>query len=142
MKRSVRNEMDMDGDAGTLEAQQYRWEQGAGESWEQVREDAQGNIISLTADRARSNRAKQQRVTQSIRRGLIRYLVVCLDCSSSSAEKDYRPCRLETAKVTTPSLLATSIRSISSLLSPVFPLCRRARSSSCASISTKTPSRS
>jgi hypothetical protein len=113
--------MDVDGDAGTLDAQQYRWEHGAGESWEQVREDAQGNIISLTADRARSNRAKQQRVTQSIRRGLIRYLVVCLDCSSSSAEKDYRPCRLETAKVTTPSRLAPSIRSLSSLLSPVFP---------------------
>ena len=98
-KGSVQNDMDVDGDPGTLEAQQYRWEQGAGESWEQVREDAQGNIISLTADRARSNRAKQQRVTQSIRRGLIRYLVVCLDCSLSSAEKDYRPCRLETAKV-------------------------------------------
>ena len=79
-------------------AASYRWEQGGGDSWEHVKEDAGGNIIAVSADRERSNRAKQQRVTQSIRRGLIRYLVIAIDCSSSAAEKDLRPCRLEVSK--------------------------------------------
>ena len=94
-KRSRAEDKDDEDDQAI--ANQYRWEQGAGD-WDQVREDAQGNIISFTADRARSYRTKQQRITQSIRRGLIRYLLVCLDCSEASANKDYRPCRLETAK--------------------------------------------
>ena len=79
-------------------AASYRWEQGGGGSWEHVKEDAEGNIIAVSNDRERSNRAKQQRVTQSIRRGLIRYLVIAIDCSASAADKDMRPCRLEAAK--------------------------------------------
>ena len=48
-------------------AASYRWEQGAADSWEHVKEDAEGNIIAVSTDRERSNRAKQHRVTQSIR---------------------------------------------------------------------------
>lgn len=77
----------------------YRWEQGPGDNWEHVKEDADGNIIALTSDRDRSNRAKQQRVTSSIRRGLIRYLIIAIDCSEAAADKDMRPSRLETSKI-------------------------------------------
>ena len=93
-KRAGNGADDEDDDA----AASYRWEQGAADSWEHVKEDAEGNIIAVSNDRERSNRAKQQRVTQSIRRGLIRYLVIALDCSASAAEKDLRPCRLEVVK--------------------------------------------
>lgn len=86
--------VDVDEDA----ASSYRWEGTAGDNWEHVKEDADGNIIAVSTDRERSNRAKQSRVTQSIRRGLIRYLVVAIDCSVSAADKDLRPCRLEVAK--------------------------------------------
>lgn len=91
-KRSGAEEDDEDAAAS------YRWEQGAGDNWEHVKEDAEGNIIAISNDRERSNRAKQQRVSQSIRRGLIRYLVIAIDCSASAAEKDLRPCRLEATK--------------------------------------------
>eukprot|EP01041_Mallomonas_annulata_P002555 gene2555-4988_t len=78
----------------------YRWEQGMARSWDTVQEDAEGRIVTstLSSERERSYRAKQHRVTQSIRRGLIRYLVVVLDCSSSSLEKDIRPSRFESSK--------------------------------------------
>ena len=76
----------------------YRWEQGINATWEAVQEDELGNIISVSSDRERSYRAKQQRITKSIRRGLIRYMVVALDCSSVAAANDYKPSRLETCK--------------------------------------------
>lgn len=88
----------------------YKWEQNANRSWETVREDAAGNITvdassRIENEKRRSHRAKEGRVTQSIRRGLIRYLVVAMDCSAASAELDsaYRPygCRLEATKAAT-----------------------------------------
>jgi transcription initiation factor TFIIH subunit 2 len=76
----------------------YKWEQSVVATWDAVKEDASGNIIAASSDRERSHHAKQNRITQSIRRGLIRYLVVAIDCSGSSAENDFRPCRLEVCK--------------------------------------------
>jgi transcription initiation factor TFIIH subunit 2 len=76
----------------------YKWEQGIQASWESVQEDAEGRIVAQATDRERSWRAKRQRITQSIRRGLIRFMVVALDCSGSAEEKDYRPSRLEVCK--------------------------------------------
>lgn len=85
-------------DDGTAIA--YKWEQGIQASWETVQEDSEGHIISTVTDRERSLRAKRSRLTTSIRRGLIRYLVLIIDCSLSATEKDYRPCRLEACKLT------------------------------------------
>ena len=76
----------------------YRWERTEA-SWESMREDAQGNIVSAAlSERDRSYTAKKRRVTACVRRGLIRYLVVAIDCSSAASEKDMRPCRLEMVK--------------------------------------------
>jgi transcription initiation factor TFIIH subunit 2 len=76
----------------------YKWEQGINATWESVQEDEFGNIMPISTERDRSQRAKQNRITQSIRRGLIRFLVVAVDCSISAGEKDYRPSRLEVSK--------------------------------------------
>lgn len=78
----------------------YSWEKGINASWEAVKEDEQGNIIPLSsnAERDRIHLLKKARITQSIRRGLIRFLVVAVDLSQSAGEKDYRPSRLEVCK--------------------------------------------
>jgi transcription initiation factor TFIIH subunit 2 len=76
----------------------FRWEQQTS-SINGIQEDDEGNIIATTTDRNRSLRAKKQRITQSVRRGLIRYLVVAVDSSDSSGEKDFKPCRLEAVKI-------------------------------------------
>lgn len=75
----------------------YRWEQGINATWDAVQEDEQGNLISVAiSDRERLHRNRQQkRLSKSIRRGIIRYLVVALDCSESALETDYRPSRIE-----------------------------------------------
>eukprot|EP01038_Epipyxis_sp_PR26KG_P010622 gene10622-14264_t len=81
----------------------YKWENNINATWETVQEDADGNIIadslhSIQSEAYKSHKAKRNRVTQSIRRGLIRYLIVAIDASSSAAGTDYRPCRLEASK--------------------------------------------
>lgn len=76
----------------------YRWEQGVSKTWDSVQEDEAGNLITVSDDRERSYRAKQNRITKSIRRGLIRYMVVAIDSSKFAAENDYKPCRLEVSK--------------------------------------------
>jgi len=75
----------------------YEWEKTVKQTWDTVQEDDEGNLVSarLQSDRDRSHRAKQNRVTQSVRRGLIRYLCVAMDTSAAAAESnDYRPNRL------------------------------------------------
>eukprot|EP01032_Pedospumella_encystans_P000669 gene669-775_t len=76
----------------------YKWEKGVSRTWDSVQEDEAGNLITTTDDRERSFRAKQNRITKSIRRGLIRYLVIAIDSSKSSSDTDYKPCRLEVSK--------------------------------------------
>jgi len=76
----------------------YRWEKGVSKTWDTVQEDEAGNLITTTDDRERSYRAKQNRITKSIRRGLIRYMVIAIDSSKSASDTDYKPCRLEVTK--------------------------------------------
>eukprot|EP01039_Chlorochromonas_danica_P000974 gene974-1058_t len=76
----------------------YKWEQGVQASWDSVQEDAQGRIIAQVSERERSLHAKRSRLTQSIRRGLIRFLVIAIDASLSAMEKDYRPSRIEVCR--------------------------------------------
>lgn len=83
-----------DGDNGVT----YAWESSMKRTWETVREDNEGNIITSNIDKERSKRAKLLRLTSSVRRGLIRYLVLFLDCSLSSRENDFKPTRFDTIK--------------------------------------------
>lgn len=80
-------------------APSYRWEQGMTRTWDQVREDESGCIVTESADdRSRSRLAKMNRATKSIRRGLIRYTVLAIDASSSLGEKDMKPSRIGVVK--------------------------------------------
>jgi transcription initiation factor TFIIH subunit 2 len=76
----------------------YKWEQSSKRIWKSVNDaelDTATHVEAndLEVERMRSHRAKLNRVTESIRRGIIRYMVVALDCSSASSEMDvaYRP---------------------------------------------------
>ena len=95
--------MHEDDDMGTS----YRWEAGITHTWDSVKEDEHGNIVTISiSDRERLKRARKHKVSQSIRRGLIRYLVVLLDCSSASLEKDYRPSRFDVMKSATEKFIS------------------------------------
>ena len=73
----------------------YSWERGAQRLWEAVLEDSEGNLLAQPpASRPRSSAPQ----LGSCRRGLIRYLMLVVDCSSSSADRDFRPSRLEASK--------------------------------------------
>ena len=62
----------------------YSWESNSKLSYENIQEDTEGNITLLSGsstslaerDRLVYRQAKARRITSSIRRGLIRYLVV------------------------------------------------------------------
>jgi transcription initiation factor TFIIH subunit 2 len=76
----------------------YQWEKSNSSLWESVQEDDEGRIIVLSNERERSYRSKLRRITKSVRRGLIRYLIVAIDCSLEASEKDMKPNRLEVIK--------------------------------------------
>ena len=76
----------------------YRWEQGGERSWEMVKEDEHGRIVTTIEDEQTRKKARITRNNESIRRGLIRYLVVGLDSSLSSLEKDWTPSRHQVCK--------------------------------------------
>eukprot|EP01035_Chromulina_nebulosa_P017124 gene17124-22638_t len=74
----------------------YKWEQGITSNWgETVKESDIYNLSKeqaiLQSDRNRLLKAKSHRITSSVRRGLIRYLYIALDCSISAEERDFRP---------------------------------------------------
>lgn len=77
----------------------YNWEESSSRTWEAVEEDSEGNIITLssTTDH-RHKRAKHQSLTQSVRRGLVRFVVLLIDCSKYANEKDFRQSRIDTIK--------------------------------------------
>ena len=93
------------GDGFSSQEVVYAWEKGATRLWESVREDTEGNLLSSLPsaserDASYSSRRKA-RLTQnlsSIRRGLIRFLVLVVDCSAASMDRDFRPSRLEVSK--------------------------------------------
>jgi transcription initiation factor TFIIH subunit 2 len=76
----------------------YRWEKGIDATWESVQEDAEGRLAVSSSDLDRLNLAKLKRSSASVKRGIIRYVVLGIDLSVSALEKDYRPSRLEASK--------------------------------------------
>lgn len=81
----------------------YKWEHGLQQSWENVQEDEYGHLSNdptreYERDRKRAQKSREQRVTSSIRRGLIRYMVVAIDTSLSANENDFWPSRLHVTK--------------------------------------------
>ena len=72
----------------------YAWEDDIQRSWDLVKVDEEGNIAALVASivEARKKRAAEKTVTP-YQRGIIRTLVLVLDCSEAMMEKDLRPTR-------------------------------------------------
>ncbi|CCF60139.1 hypothetical protein KAFR_0J00710 [Kazachstania africana CBS 2517] len=72
----------------------YAWEDEIKRSWDLVTLDEDGDMVSLVASliEARKKRAAKRSVTP-FQRGIIRNLILTLDCSESMLEKDLRPSR-------------------------------------------------
>ncbi|CCK68947.1 TFIIH/NER complex subunit SSL1 KNAG_0B05150 [Huiozyma naganishii CBS 8797] len=72
----------------------YAWEDEIKRSWDLVTVDDEGDMTSLVASlvEARKKRAAKRDVTP-YQRGIIRTLILTLDCSESMTEKDLRPNR-------------------------------------------------
>ena len=79
----------------------YKWEEAQSNVWEKdIQEDASGNIINVNKTSAsRSYIGRTQQINQAVRRGLIRYMVLAIDCCAAASEKDYRPNRIMAMKV-------------------------------------------
>jgi len=72
----------------------YKWEQGTS-AWNDATVDGGDlqhyQLTTLRAiEREKIRKAKIRRITPSIRRGLIRFLFLCLDCSINSEVSHYR----------------------------------------------------
>lgn len=66
-------------------------------SWEDLREDEHGRLQALDprmAQRSKRRRLLGQAAGARIRRGLIRYLQLVIDCSRAAAVTDFRPTRI------------------------------------------------
>lgn len=72
----------------------YAWEDDIQRSWDLVKVDDEGNIAAIVASivEARKKRAAEKTVTP-YQRGIIRTLILVLDCSEAMMEKDLRPNR-------------------------------------------------
>lgn len=72
----------------------YAWEDDIQRSWDLVKVDDEGNMATLVASiiEARKKRAAKKSITP-YQRGIIRTLILVLDCSEAMSEKDLRPNR-------------------------------------------------
>lgn len=72
----------------------YAWEDEIKRSWDLVKVDEDGDMSSLAASiiESRKKRTAQKNITP-YQRGIIRTMVLVLDCSESMLEKDMRPNR-------------------------------------------------
>jgi transcription initiation factor TFIIH subunit 2 len=78
----------------------YKWEGALTNNWDNdIQEDESGNIINVRQlTKLRGGQIQRQYVSEAVRRGLIRYLVLAIDCSASASEKDFRPNRIMATK--------------------------------------------
>ncbi|KAG5189259.1 general transcription factor II H, polypeptide 2 [Tribonema minus] len=73
----------------------YAWEKSFERSWEDVQEDEQGNLKTDHERDARLSRGRRTALYgQAIKRGMIRYVFLCIDLSKGMSETDMRPNRL------------------------------------------------
>ncbi|CEP62722.1 TFIIH/NER complex subunit SSL1 LALA0_S06e02212g [Lachancea lanzarotensis] len=72
----------------------YAWEEDIQRSWDLVKVDDEGSMAALVSSiiEARKKRASNKNMTP-FQRGIIRTLILVLDCSDSMTEKDLRPNR-------------------------------------------------
>ncbi|KAJ3268397.1 hypothetical protein HDV01_003060 [Terramyces sp. JEL0728] len=73
-------------------ANNYAWEEQYKRSWDVVKEDENGSILKSVLA---LKKKKTNRVDLVVQRGIIRHLVIIIDCSRTMAELDLRPNRLD-----------------------------------------------
>ncbi|EPZ33710.1 Ssl1-like protein [Rozella allomycis CSF55] len=77
----------------------YSWEESYKRSWDALKEDEKGSLKSAIANLELQRHLRlKKRQTQSIQRGLIRFLYICVDLSYSLMEKDFIPSRFSCLK--------------------------------------------
>eukprot|EP00035_Acanthoeca_spectabilis_P006860 m.130029 g.130029 ORF g.130029 m.130029 type:complete len:210 (+) comp13697_c0_seq1:293-922(+) len=83
------------------------WEQGLDETWAEVVEADDGTLDQAAVLSAQRKRARRLRDTfGSVKRGMIRNVVLVVDTSASMADIDFRPRRLETVLSALPGFVA------------------------------------
>lgn len=72
----------------------YAWEEDIQRSWDLVKVDDEGNMAAVVASiiEARKKRSARKNMTP-FQRGIIRTMILVLDCSEAMLEKDLRPNR-------------------------------------------------
>ncbi|XP_047503667.1 general transcription factor IIH subunit 2 [Pieris napi] len=73
---------------------EYRWETGYEKTWEAIKEDEDGLVEGLVAEFAQ--KAARKAVTQRrgpVRLGMMRHLLVAIDCSEAMSSQDLKPTR-------------------------------------------------
>lgn len=71
----------------------YSWEDEYRRSWDIVQEDESGSIASLVSGLVDTQRKRSHINATPFQRGIIRTVVLVLDCSQVMREKDFRPNR-------------------------------------------------
>ncbi|XP_050666163.1 general transcription factor IIH subunit 2 isoform X10 [Leptidea sinapis] len=73
---------------------EYRWETGYEKTWEAIKEDEDGLVEGLVAEFAQKA-AKRAAVARRvpIRLGMMRHLLVAIDCSEAMSSQDLKPTR-------------------------------------------------
>ncbi|GBP22388.1 General transcription factor IIH subunit 2 [Eumeta japonica] len=73
---------------------EYRWETGYEKTWEAIKEDEDGLVAGLVAEFAQK---AARRATASrrgpVRLGMMRHLIVAVDCSEAMSSQDLKPTR-------------------------------------------------
>ncbi|KAJ3321856.1 hypothetical protein HDV06_003858 [Boothiomyces sp. JEL0866] len=70
----------------------YAWEEQYKRSWDVLKEDENGSILKSVMA---LKKKKTNRIDLVVQRGIIRQLVIIIDCSRTMAELDLRPNRLD-----------------------------------------------
>ncbi len=75
----------------------YSWEKGFERDWEGVHEDSEGRLRTRDEEgrnqRERMGKRRLMGDGESLKRGMIRYLYLCIDLSKGMGEMDLRPSR-------------------------------------------------
>ncbi|KAI9208941.1 Ssl1-like-domain-containing protein [Polychytrium aggregatum] len=94
------NIMDEDDNGASLKAADgsgYAWQEAYKRSWDVLKEDESGSLLSALANVQQAKRRKRQRDTSTVQRGIIRNMYLVLDMSKSMSETDLHPTRWECA---------------------------------------------
>eukprot|EP01117_Protostelium_nocturnum_P011435 TRINITY_DN4147_c0_g1_i2.p1 TRINITY_DN4147_c0_g1~~TRINITY_DN4147_c0_g1_i2.p1 ORF type:complete len:221 (-),score=76.09 TRINITY_DN4147_c0_g1_i2:704-1303(-) len=85
----------MDIDEDDNEKKRYDWEKSVERTWENVVEDENGTLRSITERKKKKRNSEASK--KNVRRGMTRHLYIVMDLSKSMLEKDMKPSRLTVA---------------------------------------------